>query len=218
MGISARWGSPTQRTPRWRSPVSNPPGLKAMYIDCGGFSNAYQGGIRQGGAFELKQVTWAYNNALESPEVQKDPRRRGRAQEHRSQGMVRQHAVEARPHPLEPHSRLRDVRLRAVGARHLRRLLASSSASTRPARHGAFADAATVHLSGWYDPYARTATENYQGLARAKRGPVRLIMGPWTHGDRSRYLLRRCRVRRRRDAGCHGRRSAPVSARAGSTV
>ena len=27
----------------------------------GGFSNAYQGGIRQGGAFELKQVTWAFS-------------------------------------------------------------------------------------------------------------------------------------------------------------
>ena len=53
----------------------NPPGLKAMYVDCGGFSNAYQGGIRQGGAFELKQVTWAYNLGLESPEVRNDPRR-----------------------------------------------------------------------------------------------------------------------------------------------
>jgi len=42
-----------------------------------------------------------------------------------------------------------------------------------------------VHLSGWYDAYARTATENYQGLSRAKHGPVRLIMGPWTHGARS---------------------------------
>ena len=51
-----------------------PPGLKAMYVDCGGFSNAYQGGIRQGGAFELKQVTWAYNLGLESPEAQRDPR------------------------------------------------------------------------------------------------------------------------------------------------
>ena len=42
-----------------------------------------------------------------------------------------------------------------------------------------------AHLSGWYDPYARTATENYQGLTRAKRGPMQLILGPWTHGDRS---------------------------------
>jgi putative CocE/NonD family hydrolase len=33
------------------------PGVKAMFLDSGGFSNAYQGGIRQGGAFELKQVT-----------------------------------------------------------------------------------------------------------------------------------------------------------------
>ena len=38
---------------------ANPPGVAAMFLDCGGFANAYQGGIRQGGAFELKQVTWA---------------------------------------------------------------------------------------------------------------------------------------------------------------
>ncbi|MGE3280834.1 MAG: CocE/NonD family hydrolase, partial [Alphaproteobacteria bacterium] len=42
-----------------------------------------------------------------------------------------------------------------------------------------------VHLSGWYDPYARTATDNYLGLSRAGRAPQRLILGPWTHGDRS---------------------------------
>src|SRR4029077_7134176 len=34
-------------------------------------------------------------------------------------------------------------------------------------------------------PYARTAMENYLGLAAAKRGPQQLILGPWTHGDRS---------------------------------
>src|SRR6202167_3234262 len=49
------------------------PGVKAMFLDSGGFSNAYQGGIRQGGAFELKQVTWAFNEALEAPEVKRDP-------------------------------------------------------------------------------------------------------------------------------------------------
>ena len=49
------------------------PGVAAMFLDSGGFSNAYQGGIRQGGAFELKQATWAYRNALVSPEVTGDP-------------------------------------------------------------------------------------------------------------------------------------------------
>ena len=48
-----------------------------------------------------------------------------------------------------------------------------------------YADVPIVHLSGWYDPYARTATENYLGLSRRKRAPMRLILGPWTHGDRS---------------------------------
>ena len=48
-----------------------------------------------------------------------------------------------------------------------------------------FADVPQIHMSSWYDPYCRTATENYLGLAETKKGPVRLILGPWTHGDRS---------------------------------
>jgi uncharacterized protein len=48
-----------------------------------------------------------------------------------------------------------------------------------------YADVPIAHFSGWYDPYARTATENYLGLKREKRASMRLILGPWTHGDRS---------------------------------
>jgi predicted acyl esterase len=40
------------------------PGLAAQFLDCGGFSNAYRSGIRHGGAFDLKQATWAFRNAL----------------------------------------------------------------------------------------------------------------------------------------------------------
>jgi hypothetical protein len=162
----------------------NPPGLTAMYVDCGGFSNAYQGGIRQGGAFELKQVTWAYNLGLESPEVQRDPRRQAalRAVDLKawfaSMPWKRGHT----PISLIPdyedyvyeqweHGNF-DGFWKRVG------IYAAGY-------YDAFADAAMVHLSGWYDPYARTATENYVGLSTRKRGPVRLVMGPWTHGGRS---------------------------------
>ena len=51
-----------------------------MFVDSGGFANAYQGGIRQGGAFELKQVTWAFNAALEAPEIRNDPAKRAALQ------------------------------------------------------------------------------------------------------------------------------------------
>ncbi|HEX8032579.1 MAG TPA: CocE/NonD family hydrolase, partial [Ktedonobacterales bacterium] len=159
----------------------NPPGLVCQVVDCGGFSNAYQGGIRQGGAFELKQATWAHRSASE--DARDDETRAALA------------AVDI--------------------ARWFERLpwrLGDSPVTAAPDyeaflfdqwTHGAFDDywkepglyaqgyyhqyapAATVHLSGWYDVYARTATENYMGLVRQGRGPVQLVMGPWTHGDRS---------------------------------
>lgn len=162
----------------------NPPGLKAMYVDCGGFSNAYQGGIRQGGAFELKQITWAYNVALESPQVRSNP-----------QLLAALKAVDLKAwFARMPWQR---------GKTPLSLIPEYESYVYEQWEHGSFdafwkqlgiyaegyypqfADAAMVHLSGWYDAYARTATENYVGLSRVKQGPVHLIMGPWTHGARS---------------------------------
>lgn len=159
------------------------PGVAAMFLDSGGFSNAYQGGIRQGGAFELKQATWAFNQALESPEVNRDPDR-----------LARMRAIDIRawfgrmpwqrghsPVTLAPeyedylfeqweHGRF-DAYWKQLG------IWAAGF-------YDRFPEAAMVHLSSWYDPYPRTATENYLGLKRRKRGPIRLILGPWTHGDR----------------------------------
>ena len=49
----------------------DPPGLAARFLDCGGFSNAYRSGIRHGGAFDLKQATWAYRNVPPMPATRK---------------------------------------------------------------------------------------------------------------------------------------------------
>ncbi|MEI6875511.1 MAG: CocE/NonD family hydrolase, partial [Spirochaetota bacterium] len=51
--------------------------------------------------------------------------------------------------------------------------------------YDSFADVPTIIISSWYDPYPRTATENYVALSRRKKGPIRLVLGPWTHGNRS---------------------------------
>jgi len=162
----------------------NPPGLKAMYVDCGAFSNAYQDGIRQGGAFELKQVTWAYNLGLESPEAVKNPRLMAALKAidlkawFASMPWKRGHSpisllpdYEGYVYDQWEHGKFDGFwkQLGIYGQGYYPR----------------YADAAMVHLSGWYDAYSRTATDNYIGLSKAKRGPVRLIMGPWTHGARS---------------------------------
>ena len=161
----------------------NPPGLKAMFVDCGGFSNAYQGGIRQGGAFELKQVTWAYTLGLESQAAQNDPRLLAALKTvdlkawFASMPWKRGHTpislipdYEAYVYEQWEHGAFDDF-WKQPG------IYAAGYYDT-------FAKADMVHMSGWYDPYSRTATDNYLGLAKAGRS-VRLIMGPWTHGGRS---------------------------------
>jgi len=160
------------------------PGVAAMFIDSGGFANAYQGGIRQGGAFELKQVTWAWSAAQESPEIAGDPLRL------RALKAIDLRAWFARMPWKKGHSPL-------SGAPEYEDYVYEQW------RHGnfdaywqqlgiyaegfydRFPDAAMVHMSSWYDPYPRTATTNYVGLSKRKRGTVHLILGPWTHGDRT---------------------------------
>ena len=162
----------------------NPPGLQAMYIDCGGFSNAYQGGIRQGGAFELKQVTWAYNLGLESPEAQKDPRLLAAL---KSMDLKAWFASMPWKRGHTPISLIPDYENYVYEQWEHGKFdgFWKQLGIYAEGYYPQFADAAMVHLSGWYDAYSRTATDNYVGLSKRKRGPVRLIMGPWTHGARS---------------------------------
>ena len=159
------------------------PGVAAMFLDSGGFSNAYQGGIRQGGAFELKQATWAFNQALESPEVERDPAR-----------LAAMKAIDIRDwFGRMPWRRgASPVTLAPEYEDYLFDQWEHGTFDTfwkQPGLYAegfyeAFPEAAMVHMSSWYDPYPRTATDNYLGLKPRKRGPVRLILGPWTHGDR----------------------------------
>ncbi len=162
----------------------NPPGLVGQVLDSGGFCNSWTGGIRQFGAFELKQATWAFNNALLSPEAQADP--------------VMHAALAAED--------LRDWFTRMpwkIGHSPLRHHPDYEAYLFEQWRHGPFdafwqqlgiwtagwhdrySRAECVHMSSWFDPYPLTATGNYAGLQRAGQGKQRLILGPWTHGARS---------------------------------
>ncbi len=163
----------------------NPPGVVAQVLDSGGFANSWTGGIRQFGAFELKQATWAHKQAILSPEAEADP--------------VMKAALEAED--------IRDWFTRMPwhpGHSPLRHHPDYEAYLFEQWRHGPFdafwqqlgiwaegfhdrySRADCVHMSSWFDPYPLTATGNYLGLKRAGRGPHRLILGPWTHGDRSR--------------------------------
>lgn len=159
------------------------PGVMAMFLDSGGFSNSYQGGIRQGGAFELKQATWAYNNALQDPGVRADPERLAAMETIDIRAWFARMPWRRGDSPVTLAPEYEDYLFEQWEHGEFDdywKQLGIYAAGF----YDEFSDAAMVHMSSWFDPYPRTATENYLGLKAAKRGPIRLILGPWTHGDR----------------------------------
>ena len=162
----------------------NPPALAAMICDCGGFSNAYQGGIRFGGALELKQVTWAFRHAQRSRAAAADRVAKAALDATDIRTWMARMPWKRGHSPLSPvpdyETFLFEQWERGCFDAYWRvpaLYAAGWYDSMRPVP--------SVHISGWYDPYAVTAVENATGLA-AQGHDTQLILGPWTHGNRSR--------------------------------
>ena len=159
----------------------NPPHLSCMFLDSGGFSNAYDNGCRNSGVFELRQLCWAFSQAKLGREASEDPSVKaaleaedlrdwfGRLPWKRGHSPLRW-APEYEDYAFEmwTHSDF-DGYWKRMGI--CNELFFDRSA-----------DVPQLHMGSWYDPYTRTTTRNYTGLAPIKGGPVGLVMGPWTHG------------------------------------
>jgi hypothetical protein len=160
------------------------PGLAAQFLDCGGFSNAYRSGIRHGGAFDLKQATWAYRNAL--ADAKDSAVKAALKREVIAAWIARlpQQGWRRGDSPLAAVPEYEDYLFEQWSHGRFDEFWQQAGIYAE-GYYDRYARVPTVHLSGWYDPYARTAVENYLGLLRAGRGPTRLILGPWTHGNRS---------------------------------
>ena len=162
----------------------NPPGLATMILDCGGFANAFTCGIRQGGAFELKQATWAYNQAREAAIATGDEAAaRALDAENLRDWFAHMPWSEGRS-PLRWSPGYETYLLeqwrnevfgdfwKQVG------IYAAGFYDTIP-------DIPVVLMSGWYDAYVRSTLENFHGLGRSGKRPLQLIMGPFLHGERN---------------------------------
>jgi uncharacterized protein len=159
----------------------DPPGLAAQFLDCGGFSNAYRSGIRHGGAFDLKQATWAWRNALADA---RDPAVKAALAAEDIALWFGRMPWKKGESPLSAAPEYEDY-LFEQWSHGVFDDYWKQPGIWAEGFYDRYADVPIVHLSGWYDPYARTAMENFVGLKRAKRSPMQLIIGPWTHGDRS---------------------------------
>ena len=161
-----------------------PPDLAAMFLDSGGFSNAYESGIRQGGAFELKQATWAYRHALLSPAIQADPARRNALEKEDIAAWFTRMPWRPGHSPLSLAPDYEEVLFEQWRNERFDGYWQRPGLFAR-GYYDRFCHIPAVHLCGWYDPYAKTAVDNFVGTSGHSGAHVRLLLGPWTHGQRS---------------------------------
>ena len=156
------------------------PGLRAMAVDSGGFSNGFQSGIRQGGAYELKQAAWAVMFAAEH------------SRQKQASGFVLTPSDLDRwfgrmpwrrgDSPLTPTPDYEDF-LFDQWERGTFDSYWKQPGIFAAGYYDKMREIPAMHISSWYDVYSRTAIENFLGTA-SKSAPKRLILGPWTHGNR----------------------------------
>jgi putative CocE/NonD family hydrolase len=161
----------------------NPPHLTTMIVNQGGFSNAYFSSCRHMGAFELRQLTWAFSRAVDSKEASVNPLIRDALKSidpvdylDPKRGPLKQGQT---PLALIPSYEqfYFDMLTKTEYTDYWKKpdLCAEQYYDHIP-------DIPILLIGSWYDSYTRSTSENYIGLASRKKGPIRLIFGPWTHG------------------------------------
>ncbi len=164
--------------------LANPPGLRALVpvdavVDAGYF------GMRYGGAWELRFTNWIFSMAApEGSHASRDPATKAALDECAAD--VRRYISNlpirkgATPLRLAPEYEEWIVHAMSHGA--------NDAYWKQPGlglTHNieAYKDVPVFLVGGWYDSWARQTTMSYAALSKNKRGPVRMILGPWIHGS-----------------------------------
>jgi putative CocE/NonD family hydrolase len=182
-GKVGMWGTSYAAHVQANAAKLKPEALATIVLNMGGMSNGWDHKVRNHGAFELQQLTWAFRQ-LEAET--KDP-------------LVKEHLARA---PIE--SWLEALPLRK-GLNPLSVAPNFEDYILEMATHGDYdddywkhrdvnwqeyydqtLDIPMVHVSGWYDSYAGGTIQNFVELSKRLTSPVYLLMGPWTHGGNTR--------------------------------
>jgi hypothetical protein len=168
---------------------ARPPYLACM-IPVDSLSNTGIAGIRHSGAFELRFMNWIFTiGAPNAREALADPKLREALVEHGR--LMPQHLLHL---PIRPGTTaLKHVpdyeRWLVEAMRH-----GDNDAFWKQPGHSVvdnverYADVPVYHVTGWYDSWCRQNVLNWQALAKAKKSPQMLIIGPWTHGGQVRNV------------------------------
>ena len=177
-GRVGMWGTSYAAHAQADAAKLNPPALRAMLLNQGGISDAWDNAVRHGGAFELgRELTWAFRQI---PLEIDDPVVRKLFQQEKITDWYA--ALPFRPglSPLaiapEYEAYFLDEMTHADYSDYWR-----SITLNWVDHYDRTADVAMLHVGGWYDIFLRSTIANFVALSARKRSPVQLMIGPWTH-------------------------------------
>jgi predicted acyl esterase len=163
--------------------VLDPPHLTCMWVNEGA-SNGYTSTLRHGGALELRFLTWLFwHSAINTnTELKRDPGVTEALNGVDTWQILKNLPFKKGETPLAQTPSYERRALDILTHGDYDDLWADPNVNFE-LNWELFADVPTVFSSAWYDSYTRATLENYVGLSQRKKGPYRLVMGPWTHGD-----------------------------------
>lgn len=178
-GQVAMWGTSYAAHAQASAAILRPPHLKTIVLNMGGLYNGWHHKIRNHGAFELaQQVGWAFGQ-LEAQA--NDPIAKAMLAREKIGDWIG--ALRARPglSPLALAPNFEEYVFELMTHADYDEYWKQGDLNWSE-HYEETADIPMIHVSGWYDSYAAGAINNYAALAKIKKAPVRLMIGPWTHG------------------------------------
>ncbi len=160
-----------------------PEALAAQFVS-EGMSNYHTSAMRQGGAMEVRFLIYAFQMATQSKEAMADPILRRTLEKARAEVRTWLGKMPLRPGttPLALAPMYERWALDVLTHADYDEYWTSHRGYVADEFYDQHKDIPIYFLSGWYDSYARSVTDNYVALSKMKRGPFKLIMGPWVHG------------------------------------
>ncbi|HEY6967596.1 MAG TPA: CocE/NonD family hydrolase [Candidatus Angelobacter sp.] len=168
--------------------LASPPALKAM-VPLVAATNVGRYGLRHNGAFELRFFTWVFSlgNPIESPlypayypgDAATQAALAEGARNYKQYMMQLPFRPGTTPLKLAPDydSELAEIMSHGDYDAYWKNVGVDVLSHLKEHK-----DIPIHHVSGWYDSWdINTANVNYANLARTKKSPQRLTMGPWTH-------------------------------------
>ncbi len=183
-GQVGMWGTSYSAHVQANAAKLKPPHLKTVVINMGGLYNGWDHKIRNPGAFELQQLTWAFGQlAAESP----DPLVQQILKAENVRDWLSAMPFRKGLNPLSIAPNFEDYILEMMTHSDYDEYWKQLDTNWAE-YYEQTADIPMIHISGWYDSYCGGTFKNYAGLSQIKKSPISLMIGPWIHGGNARSV------------------------------